>query len=147
MRISPILLGAAAVTVAATFSVVLHAQQAAVKSVWDGIYTKEQAQRGQAAYKQSCASCHGEALDGIEMAPALAGGEFVDQWAGQTMGDLFERIRATMPRDKPGRLSRDVNADITAYILSFNQFPAGATELSGDTQVLRQIRIDAAKPQ
>jgi hypothetical protein len=51
-----------------------------------------------------------------------------------------------MPRDKPGRLSREVNADITAYILSFNQFPAGNTELSHDTQELKQIRIDAVTP-
>ena len=80
------------------------------------------------------------------MAPALAGGEFLDQWSGQTMGDLFERIRATMPRDRPGKLSRDINADITAYMLSFNQFPAGNTELSRDTQVLKQIKIEAAKP-
>jgi quinoprotein glucose dehydrogenase len=124
---------------------VLWAQQP-TRSVWDGVYTKEQAARGQPLYKQYCASCHGEMLEGIEMAPALAGGEFLDQWSGQTLGDLFERIRATMPRDKPGRLSRNVNADITAYMLNFNQFPAGQTELSGDTQVLQQIRIDAAKP-
>jgi quinoprotein glucose dehydrogenase len=114
--------------------------------VWDGVYTKEQAQRGQPLYKQYCASCHGEMLEGIEMAPPLAGAEFLDQWSGQTLGDLFERIRATMPRDKPGRLSRDVNADITAYMLGYNQFPAGNTELSRDTQVLQQIRIDAVKP-
>lgn len=123
----------------------LQAQQPA-KSVWDGVYTKEQAQRGQPLYKQYCANCHGEMLEGIEMAPALTGGEFIDNWAGQTIGDLYERIRATMPRDKPGRLSREVNADITAYILSFDQFPAGNTELSHDTQELKQIRIDAVKP-
>jgi quinoprotein glucose dehydrogenase len=124
---------------------VLWAQQP-TRSVWDGVFTKEQAARGQPLYKQYCASCHGEMLEGIEMAPALAGGEFLDQWSGQTLGDLFERIRSTMPRDKPGRLSREVNADITAYMLNFNQFPAGQTELSGNTQILQQIRIDAAKP-
>jgi hypothetical protein len=80
------------------------------------------------------------------MAPALAGGDFVDQWAGQSLGDLFERIRATMPQDKPGRLSRDVNADIVAYVLSYNQYPAGETELSRDTQVLKQIKFEAPKP-
>jgi len=124
----------------------LQAQQP-TKSVWDGIYTKEQAQRGQPLYKQYCASCHGDNMEGIEMAPALTGGEFTDNWAGQTMGDLFERIRATMPRDKPGRLSREVNADITAYMLSFNQYPAGSAELPHDTQELKQIRIDAVKPE
>ncbi len=79
------------------------------------------------------------------MAPALAGPDFIDQWSGQTLGDLFERIRATMPRDKPGRLSREINADITAYMLSFNRFPAGNAELSQDTQALQQIRIEAVK--
>jgi quinoprotein glucose dehydrogenase len=116
------------------------------KSVWDGVYTRAQADRGQPLYKQYCASCHGDSLEGIEMAPALAGGEFIDNWSGQTMGDLFERIRATMPRDKPGRLSREINADITAYMLGFNQFPAGDKELSQDTQALKQIRIVAVKP-
>jgi hypothetical protein len=51
-----------------------------------------------------------------------------------------------MPKDKPGSLSRDINADITAYMLNVNEFPAGANELSGDSQVLKQIRIDAIKP-
>jgi quinoprotein glucose dehydrogenase len=119
--------------------------QAPNRSVWDGVYTKEQADRGKALYKQHCGLCHGESLEGVEMAPALAGGQFVDNWAGQTMGDLFERIRATMPRQKPGSLSRDINADITAYILNFNQFPASDKELPRDTQALKMISIEAAK--
>jgi quinoprotein glucose dehydrogenase len=121
----------------------LNAYQPPAKSVRDGVFTKEQAQRGQPLYKQYCASCHGDNLEGIEMAPALAGPDFIDQWSGQTVGDLFERIRATMPRDKPGRLSREINADITAYMLGFNRYPAGVTELSHDTQALQQIRIEA----
>jgi cytochrome c len=136
----------AAIIAGALGCALVWAQDQPSKSVWDGIYTKEQAARGEPLYKQYCGTCHGESLEGIEMAPALAGGEFLDQWSGQTMGDLFERIRATMPRDRPGKLSRDINADITAYMLSFNQFPAGNTELSRDTQVLKQIKIEAAKP-
>lgn len=143
MRITAILL--AALSISAAGRAVLQAQQPA-KSVWDGVYTKEQAERGKPLYQQNCAACHGETMDGIEMAPALAGGDFIDKWAGQTVGDLFERVRATMPRDRPGRLSRDINADIMAWILSYNQFPEGHMELSRDTQVLKQIRIDAAKP-
>ena len=123
----------------------LSAQDRPPRTVWDGVYTKEQADRGKALYNQHCGACHGEALEGIEMASALAGGEFIDKWAGQTLGDLFERIRTTMPGDKPGRLGRDVNANILAYILGANEFPAGQAELSSDTQVLKQIRIDAIK--
>src|SRR5215472_5961026 len=93
----------------------LHAQSS--KSVWDGVYTADQAKQGQALYNESCSSCHGDTLMGGESAPALAGGEFLSNWNGLTLGDLFERIRKTMPLDKPGKLSREVNADILAYVL------------------------------
>jgi mono/diheme cytochrome c family protein len=110
------------------------------------LYTAAQAGRGQAQYTQQCASCHGQSLEGIEIAPPLAGPDFVDKWTGQSMGNLFERIRTTMPKSKPGSLTREAVADITAYILSVNQYPAGSTDLPADTQPLRGIRIDAAKP-
>jgi mono/diheme cytochrome c family protein len=110
------------------------------------LYTAAQAGRGHAQYTQQCAVCHGQSLEGIEVSPPLAGSDFIDKWTGQSMGDLFERIRATMPKNKPGSLSREAVADITAYILSVNQYPAGATELPADTQSLKGIRIDAAKP-
>lgn len=125
----------------------LGAQEQPSRSVWDGVYTQEQAHRGRELYGQHCAACHGESLEGVEMAPALTGGDFLDKWTGQTVGDLFERIRTTMPQNKPGRLSRDVNVDITAYILSANDFPAGKTDLPRDTLILKQIRIDATKPE
>jgi mono/diheme cytochrome c family protein len=109
-------------------------------------YTAAQADRGHAQYTQQCASCHGQGLEGIEIAPPLAGPDFIDKWTGQPMSDLFERIGTTMPKNKPGSLSREAVADITAYILSVNQYPAGSTDLPADTQPLRGIRIDAAKP-
>jgi len=52
-----------------------------------------------------------------------------------------------MPADNPGKVSREMNADILTYILSVNQFPAGSTELPKGTEFLKQIRIDAAKPE
>jgi mono/diheme cytochrome c family protein len=110
------------------------------------LYTAAQAGRGQAQYTQQCASCHGQSLEGIEIAPPLAGPDFVDKWTGQSLGDLFERIRTTMPKNKPGSLTREAVADITAYILSVNQYPVGSTDLPADAQPLRGIRIDAAKP-
>jgi hypothetical protein len=56
-------------------------------------------------------------------------------------------MRTSMPLNKPGKLSREVNADILAYMLSMNQFPAGRTELPHATEVLKEIRIDATKPE
>ncbi|HYL35993.1 MAG TPA: cytochrome c [Bryobacteraceae bacterium] len=120
--------------------------QSPSRSVWDGVYTDAQAKSGQPMYNESCSSCHGDTLMGGESAPALAGGEFLSNWNGLTLGDLFDRIRTTMPQNKPQSLSRDKVAGILAYMLSVNQFPAGKTELPQQTEVLKEIRIDASKP-
>ena len=123
-----------------------HAQGDGMRSVWDGVFTKEQAERGSAGYQQNCASCHGTSLTGGESAPPLTGGEFSSNWFGLTAGDLFERIRTTMPADRPGRINREQNADILAYILSMNQFPAGNANLPTQTDFLKQIRLEAERP-
>jgi mono/diheme cytochrome c family protein len=115
-------------------------------SVWDGVYTEEQSGRGQSLYVKECGSCHGSSMNGGETAPPLTGSAFMANWSGLTVGDLFERIRLSMPEGRPGTLSRQQNADILAYILRMNQFPAGKTELQRDTDRLKQIRFLAEKP-
>lgn len=132
--------------VAVTVSGLCSAADAQTRSVWDGVYTAAQAKQGEALYKENCSSCHGESLNG-EDAPALAGSEFLSNWGGLTVGDLFERIRTTMPQNKVGSLSREQNAAIVAYIFSACQFPAGKSALPQETEVLKQIRIDASKPE
>jgi S-disulfanyl-L-cysteine oxidoreductase SoxD len=119
---------------------------AAEPSVWDGVYTAEQARRGETAYLSACASCHGTALEGGDMTPPLVGGAFTSNWNDLTVGDLFERIRTTMPLDMPGKLSRQQNADAIAFILKANGWPSGAAELATDLATLRQIRIAAVRP-
>ena len=116
------------------------------RSVWDGVYTAEQVKRGEALYASNCASCHGSALGGGESAPPLSGGEFFSNWNGLTLGDLFDRIRVSMPADRPGKLSREQNADVLAFMLSVNQFPSGKTELEHQSEVLKQIRFESEKP-
>lgn len=118
---------------------------AAGASVWDGVYTAEQAQRGETAYLQLCAGCHGTALEGGDMTPPLVGGGFTSNWNDLTAGDLFDRIRTTMPLDKPGRLTRQQTADVIAFVLKANGWPAGAAELPPDPAALREIRIQTAK--
>jgi mono/diheme cytochrome c family protein len=115
------------------------------RSVWDGVYTKQQAGRGQSAYREECLKCHAENLMGGEAAPALAGDEFLHKWNGKTAGDLFELIRKTMPSEDPGNLSRRQYADILAYILSVNEFPGGQKELESETAPLNDIRIEAKR--
>ena len=47
------------------------------RSVWDGVYTEEQARRGEVAFVQACSNCHGRTLEGADMTPALTGGAFM----------------------------------------------------------------------
>jgi quinoprotein glucose dehydrogenase len=117
------------------------------RSVWDGVFSAEQAKRGQARYAELCASCHGDSLAGGESAPPLAGGEFLANWNTLTVGDLFDRTRNTMPQNKPGSLSRETNAEILAFVLSANQFPAGKDAMPQASEALREIRIEAIKPE
>jgi S-disulfanyl-L-cysteine oxidoreductase SoxD len=114
-------------------------------SVWDGVFSEEQARRGEVAYRQYCAACHGVGLEGGDMTPPLIGGAFTSNWNDLTVGDLFERIRVTMPLDEPGKLSRQQNVDVIAFVLKTNTWPAGATELPPEPGSLKQVRIEASK--
>jgi quinoprotein glucose dehydrogenase len=120
--------------------------QTATRSVWDGIYTKAQADRGRDLYDGHCQECHGDDLEGDPENPPLATPAFVDKWNSLTVGDLFERVHRDMPLDKRGTLTRQKAVDLVAFLLSFNKFPAGARELPADLATLRQIRIDATRP-
>ena len=116
------------------------------RSVWDGVFTDDQAKRGEPIYAKECGSCHGTELTGGESAPPLAGDAFFSNWNGLTVGDLFERMRVSMPQNEPGSLSRQQNADILAFILKVNRFPSGKTELDRQTDILKQIKFEATKP-
>jgi mono/diheme cytochrome c family protein len=118
----------------------------APKSVWDGAYTDEQAQRGADFYAKDCAECHQQELTGDGFAPGLAGSEFLNAWNGLTVGDLFERIRISMPPGKENAVSNQAKADIVAHILKFNKFPVGKTELGAQTEALKTIKFEATKP-
>lgn len=115
-------------------------------SVWDGIYTAAQAEHGVRQYAQSCAPCHGAGLNGTGESPALTGGEFLDHFDGSTVGDLFDRIIRTMPKNMPGSLSLEDYAAVLAYILQVNGFPAGQSPLSDRSSFLHAIAFDAQDP-
>ena len=105
------------------------------KSIWQGVYTEEQATRGTAEHQNNCTSCHG--------AEKYAGDVFMKNWGGRTVFDLFDQLRTTMPDDNPGGLSAQQYKDIVAYILKTNGVPAGTDSLPSDPEALRLIKIDA----
>ena len=125
-------------------------------SVWDGAYSQAQAQRGETQYKQQCAVCHGDALEGDaqtergkqlnRVLPPLSGDVFKGNWNGRPLSDLFDKVTRTMPRDDPGKVSHTDAADIIAFMLKFNGFPAGKAELPPDPSLLTETIFESVKP-
>ena len=122
------------------------AARAAARSVWDGVYTKEQAARGDQLYAVHCRECHGESLEGSGPAHALSGPVFTSNWDGVSLGDMLDRTRTSMPLNKPGTLSRQQIADVLAFLLSANKMPSGEAELPRQAEVLNQITFLATRP-
>lgn len=122
----------------------IHAQQPAPRTIWDGVYTLDQAKRG-ALKSGLCTSCHGDGFEGGS-APPLTGADFMARWENRTVGDLFDLIRLTMPDDDPGSLPREQYADLIAYILAVNKLPTGMTEIGTAIEPLKEIQILARKP-
>jgi mono/diheme cytochrome c family protein len=120
--------------------------QAQTISIWDGVYTETQAARGSAGFTAHCANCHGADLGGTGEAPALSGPKFLSDFDGLSLGDLFDRVRTTMPQDNPGSLTREEVSDILAYLLKANALPAGATELDRRSEYLKAIGFSAPDP-
>lgn len=121
-------------------------------TVRDGVFTAEQARRGQTAYTGPCDRCHGVKLDGAPddpdmlPAPPVAGPKLLRKWDGRTLAALFEYVRTTMPTNNPGYLSGAEVADIVAYMLSVSGLPPGAKELPAEPAALASIVIVSQSP-
>jgi cytochrome c len=135
--------------IALTFTAVVAAAQAVKPvSVWSGVYTTAQNQRGQALHADVCTMCHGPRLNGAgqsEMppSPAIAGTSFLRKWAGRNVAALFIYVRQTMPTDSPGTLTEQQVADAIAHMLAVSKVPAGDRELPLDVKALAGIVIEA----
>jgi S-disulfanyl-L-cysteine oxidoreductase SoxD len=132
--------------VVGVYSVDSDARQA--RQVTAGVYTTAQAARGAAVYKEQCASCHGEAMEGT-IGPAMTGAAFFEIWSGKPLSELVEKIHKTMPFNLPGSLSRQQSVDLAAYVLSVGKFPAGSAELSEAqlaTTLFPTVAASAAAP-
>src|SRR5688572_13498195 len=101
----------------------------ATKSANDGVYTADQAKQGEVLYKEQCATCHGDNLEGSGPMPPLAGKDFLTNWTGKTVGDLFEKTQTSMPATAPGTLTPEQATNLMAYMLSVSKYPAGSAAL------------------
>jgi S-disulfanyl-L-cysteine oxidoreductase SoxD len=116
---------------------------ARAQSLRAGVYTAEQAVRGQQQYDVFCTGCHGPEMEGAGVdVPALAEERFMRKWSGRPLRDLFDLIKMTMPENAPGSLSDRAYADLLASILQANGFPAGAQSLEPDRDRLATIVLE-----
>jgi S-disulfanyl-L-cysteine oxidoreductase SoxD len=115
-------------------------------SVWDGVYSEAQATRGKDEYEYNCGNCHIHDLSGdsIKDVPPLAGSDFIAKWQGKSVKELIDYIATNMPQDSRGSLDAKTYADITAYVLKVNTFPAGAQALA-DAPALATTMIEREK--
>ena len=104
------------------------------KSVKDGVYTAAQAERGQALFRSKCASCHAPNRFTDDL--------FYTSFAGKPLWEMFDVISDSMPEDNPGSLKKEEYADVIAYLLKLNNFPAGETELPIDKDALSAILME-----
>jgi S-disulfanyl-L-cysteine oxidoreductase SoxD len=115
------------------------------RSVWQGAFTKAQAERGKAQYFTACASCHGVVMQGDGDIPELVGKSFLKRWGDQPVGALFTFATTQMPIGRPGSLGAQGYADVVAHILSMNGFPEGKQELPPGGAALDEIIIEGKK--
>jgi mono/diheme cytochrome c family protein len=103
------------------------------RSTLRGVYTAEQAARGEEVYAAMCTGCH--------TAASHTGETFKKFWAGRPVWDLFEYVRDRMPKNDPGSLSEDEYVAVVAYLLKMNEMPSGRSALSSDSTMLKSIQI------
>src|SRR2546425_3134225 len=123
-----------ALLIFAPLSSSVYAQQ----TVREGVYTQDQAKRGEAIYVEKCSSCHAGNLAG-GLGPPLVGNDFISDWEKESLSELVGKIQSTMPQNDPGKLTRQQTVDAVAYMLQAGKFPAGRKELSPDEAALKQI--------
>ena len=125
-------------------SAIASINQAGPSTIWDGVYTDAQAERGQRAYKTNCGYCHRDNLTGGGSeagAPALVGPIFEHRWGDQTLADLFVTIGTTMPQNDPDTLAPQTIIDIVSFLLKSNGAPASTGELPANVDALKEVRM------
>jgi hypothetical protein len=72
----------------------------------------------------------------------MASPDFVTNWNGKELAEIFTYLVENMPEDEPGSMSKPQYADVLAYVLQLNNMPVGDKELASEVDSLKGIRID-----
>jgi ankyrin repeat protein len=111
------------------------------RTIWDGVFTEQQAQRGQQVYQRACAACHLDSLQGDDVSPTLVGSAFLARFTGQSAHEMVQNLRASMPQNAPDSLGDRAYIDLVSYLLKANGTKAGALELPLDVAELERIVV------
>ena len=98
-----------------------------------GVFSEEQATRGEDVFYNICAECHFE---------EDFGGPFIQSWVGASVKDLVDEIVATMPEDNPGGLPTEQYLDVVTYMFKLNGMPTGEDELATDDMDAVEIAVE-----
>jgi mono/diheme cytochrome c family protein len=128
-----------AVAVSATIGagVAVSGEQAPTKTTNDGVYTAAQADRGKKAFSEKCSGCHEPSR--------FSGDTFHESWDGKPLKEIWDIASGTMPEDNPGSLKQEEYADILAYFLQLNEYPAGEGELKPGAAAMAAIKVEKKK--
>lgn len=106
------------------------AQEKPGRTVWDGVFTPAQAKRGEAIFDVRCRECHSTGFERTG---------FVERWREDKLSGFYNFISTRMPRNNPGGASQTEYLDLASYIMSNNDLPAGAQELT--VEALTNIQV------
>jgi mono/diheme cytochrome c family protein len=132
--------GTAILLAAIPIAAAVAAREAAAQTA--PAFTEGQVERGKALYQKNCQDCHGTQLDNGEFGGApLKGSYFRQHWGSGDVAGLFGYMSSLMPPDRPGQLSPQTYADLTAFLLSSNGYAAGSEELTADPDAQRRMSM------
>ena len=103
------------------------------ESTLGGVYTADQAKRGEESYMNICVGCHS--------AGTYVGPQFMSKWEGKPLSDLFELMSEKMPKDDPGSLELKEYAQIIAFILRQNKMPDGKSRAGVGRRSLEEDQV------
>ena len=110
-------------------------------TIWSGVYSKTEAERGKQVYAQLCGRCHGTDMKGGLTAPGLIGAKFFDRWHDRRLADVMAFIQAGMPQEHEFYVPADSARAIVALMLRESGVPAGHESMSTDVKIQHDILI------
>jgi S-disulfanyl-L-cysteine oxidoreductase SoxD len=110
-------------------------------TVWSGVYSNTEAERGKQVYAQLCSRCHGTDMKGGLTAPGLIGAKFFDRWHDLRLADVVAYIQAGMPKEHEFYVPADSARMLVAQMLRESGVPPGQKPMSTDVKSQHDILI------